>query len=43
MTTRHRAYSYVRAFAALVLGYHHVHLLDDARLKRKQMAAAGKS
>ena len=37
MTARHRAYSYMRAFAALLLGYHHVHLLDDARGKRKQM------
>jgi glycosyltransferase involved in cell wall biosynthesis len=35
MTARHRAYSYVRAFAAVFLGYHHLHLLDDARMKRK--------
>lgn len=35
MTPRHRAYSYVRAFAALFLGYHHLHLLDDARERRK--------
>jgi glycosyltransferase involved in cell wall biosynthesis len=38
MTARHRAYSYVRAFAALFLGYHHLHLLDDARTKRKRLA-----
>lgn len=37
MTARHRAYSYARAFAALLLGYHHLHLLDDVRMKRKQM------
>lgn len=37
MTQRHRAYSYLRAFAALFLGYHHLHLLDDARMKRKQL------
>jgi glycosyltransferase involved in cell wall biosynthesis len=35
MTDRHRAYSYLRAFAALFLGYHHVHLLDDLRRKSK--------
>lgn len=40
MTTRHRAYSYLRAFAALFLGYHHLHVLDDARMKRKQMLPA---
>jgi glycosyltransferase involved in cell wall biosynthesis len=38
MTERHRAYTYLRAFAALFLGYHHVHLLDDLRLKSKRMA-----
>jgi len=45
MTPRHRAYSYLRAFAALFLGYHHLHLLDDARAKRKQMggSSAGES
>ncbi len=37
MTGRHRAYSYLRAFAALFLGYHHLHALDDLRMKRKQM------
>src|SRR5262249_32663842 len=31
MTKRHRVYSYVRAFAALLLGYDHLHLLDDFR------------
>jgi glycosyltransferase involved in cell wall biosynthesis len=45
MTARHRAYSYVRAFAALFLGYHHLHLLDDLRVKGKGMmvSSAGKS
>jgi hypothetical protein len=38
MTARHWAYSYLRGFAALFLGYHHLHLLDDAFLKRKQVA-----
>ena len=37
MTTRHRSYSYLRAIAALVLGYDHLHLLDDVRMKRKQL------
>ena len=40
MTRRHRAYSYLRAYAALVLGYHHLHLLDDARKKRKEWMAS---
>jgi glycosyltransferase involved in cell wall biosynthesis len=40
MTARHRGYSYLRAFAALFLGYHHLHLLDDARLKRKRLASS---
>jgi glycosyltransferase involved in cell wall biosynthesis len=39
MTGRHRVYSYIRAYAALVLGYHHLHLLDDARRKRKEWMA----
>jgi hypothetical protein len=39
MTKRHRVYSYIRAYAALVLGYHHLHLLDDARRKRKEWQA----
>jgi len=37
MTARHRAYSYLRAFAALFLGYDHLHVLDDARVKRKRL------
>jgi hypothetical protein len=37
MAPRHRAYSYVRAFAALFLGYHHLHALDDARMKGKRL------
>ncbi len=37
MTLRHRAYSYVRAFVALFLGYHHLHVLDDVRMKRKRL------
>jgi glycosyltransferase involved in cell wall biosynthesis len=37
MTPRHRAYSYLRAFAALFLGYHHLHALDDVRMKRKRL------
>jgi glycosyltransferase involved in cell wall biosynthesis len=40
MTSRHRAYSYLRAFAALFLGYHHLHVLDDVRMKRKRMFAS---
>jgi glycosyltransferase involved in cell wall biosynthesis len=40
MTARHRAYSYVRAFAALILGYHQVHLMDEAHTKRKQTAGS---
>ncbi len=40
MTTRHRVYSYMRACAALVLGYHHLHLFDDARRKRKEWMAS---
>jgi len=37
MTSRQRAYSYVRVFAALFLGYHHLHVLDDVRVKRKRL------
>ncbi len=37
MTPRHRTYSYIRAFAALLLGYHHLHVLDDVRMKRKKV------
>lgn len=40
MTGRHRVYSYMRAYAALVLGYHHLHLFDDARKKRKEWLAS---
>ena len=36
MTARHRAYSYLRACAALFLGYDQLHLLDDVRMKRQQ-------
>jgi len=31
MSSRHRLYGYVRAFSALLLGYHHLYLLDDFR------------
>lgn len=31
MSARHRLYSYIRAFAALVLGYDHLHLLEKLR------------
>jgi hypothetical protein len=43
MTGRHR--SYLRAFAALFLGYDHLHLLDDVRMKTKRLenSTAGKS
>ncbi len=40
MTWRHRAYSYLRAVAALFLGYYHLHVLDDVRMKRKRMFAS---
>jgi glycosyltransferase involved in cell wall biosynthesis len=40
MTGRHRANSYLRAFAALFLGYHHLHVLDDVQLKRKRLFAS---
>jgi hypothetical protein len=40
MTRRHRVYSYLRAYAALVLGYHHLHLFDDARRRRKEWLAS---
>jgi glycosyltransferase involved in cell wall biosynthesis len=42
LTPRHRAYSYLRALAALLLGYHHLHVLDDVRMKRKRMFACAK-
>jgi len=37
MTSRHRAHSYMWAFAALALGYRHLHLLDDAWHKVRRM------
>jgi hypothetical protein len=40
MTGRHRAYSYLSAFAALFLGYHHLHLLDDLRMRRKRLLSS---
>jgi glycosyltransferase involved in cell wall biosynthesis len=40
MTPRHRAYSYLRAFAALFLGYHHLHVLDGIRMKRQRLFAS---
>jgi glycosyltransferase involved in cell wall biosynthesis len=40
MTGRHRANSYLRAFAALFLGYHHLHLLDDVLVRRKRLFAS---
>ena len=40
MTRRHRVYSYLRAYVALVLGYHYLHLFDDARRKRKEWMAS---
>jgi glycosyltransferase involved in cell wall biosynthesis len=35
MTFRHRLFSYLQAVGALVLGYHHVHLVEDARMNYK--------
>jgi glycosyltransferase involved in cell wall biosynthesis len=40
MTSRHRVYSYLRAAAALFLGYHHLYVLDDLRVKRKTLFTA---
>lgn len=37
MSTRHRLYSYLRAFSALILGYHHLHLLDGFRRVYKEL------
>ena len=31
MSSRHRVYSYIRALAAIVLGYDHLHLLEEFR------------
>jgi hypothetical protein len=39
MSRRHRIYSYMRAFGALFLGYHHLHLLDNARSLYKRCGA----
>jgi hypothetical protein len=36
MSARHRIYSYIRAFASLFLGYHHLHLVDNVRAYYKQ-------
>jgi len=35
MSRRHRAYAYVRAFGALVLGYDHLYLLETLRTRYK--------
>jgi glycosyltransferase involved in cell wall biosynthesis len=40
MTRRHCVYSYLRAFAALFLGYHYLYVLDDMRIKRKALFTA---
>jgi glycosyltransferase involved in cell wall biosynthesis len=40
MTGRLRVYSYLKAYAALVLGYHHLHLFDDVRRKRMERMAS---
>jgi glycosyltransferase involved in cell wall biosynthesis len=40
MTRRHYVYSYLRAFAELFLGYHHLYVLDDMRAKRKALFTA---
>jgi glycosyltransferase involved in cell wall biosynthesis len=39
MSRRHRIYSYMRSFGALFLGYHHLHLLDEARDRYKRWSA----
>ena len=43
MSTRHRADSYLRAFAAFFVGYDHLHLVDDARAKGKRLMAGTKN
>jgi len=40
MSPRHRTYSYLKAFAALFLGYDHLHLLDEARMRWKHLAVS---
>lgn len=42
MSPRHRAFSYLRSFAALLLGYEHVHWVDDARVAYKRFLKPGK-
>ena len=37
MSPRHRLYDYIRAFSALILGYDHLHLLDDCRRGYKEL------
>jgi glycosyltransferase involved in cell wall biosynthesis len=37
MSVRHRLYDYIRAFSALILGYDHLHLLDDCRRGYKEL------
>ncbi len=37
MTARHRIYSYMKAISALILGYHHLHLMDDFRHRYKRL------
>ena len=39
MSPRHYAYSYMRAFGALLLGYDHLYLLDALQKKRKTLFA----
>jgi hypothetical protein len=36
-SARHRLYDYVRAFGALILGYNHLHLVDDLRQTYKSI------
>jgi glycosyltransferase involved in cell wall biosynthesis len=36
MSARHRVYGYIRAFGALFLGYHHLHLLDEVHVACKR-------
>jgi glycosyltransferase involved in cell wall biosynthesis len=42
MTPRHRTYSYMKALAALFLGYDHLHLFDEARTRWKQLSVASR-
>lgn len=43
MTPRHRAFSYVQSFAALLLGYKHAHKVDEARLLYKRLVTRRKT